>query len=221
MGRALSGKSDRQALTGTRTRGRPKVIPDERQRATILRETRDLFIEEGYARATTEKVATRSRISKRTLYRLFPSKEELFAAIIDTHRRSMLDLPGDYDIIPLTDALERIFRIDLTPEEEHERYAVLRLAIIESARFPELDALFRQHGPEKSLSLLAEWFARQRTLGRIVVDDVDSTAKMLMDMIFGAVTFKRKGEVDWPHGAERKAHIRRCIHVFVNGIRPR
>ncbi|MBE0532202.1 MAG: helix-turn-helix transcriptional regulator [Rhodospirillales bacterium] len=180
-----------------------------------------MFIEEGYARTTTDKVAARCKISKRTLYRLFSSKEDLLAAVVDAHRQSMLDLPGNRDDLPLTDALEAIFIIDIDAEADRERVAFLRFALLESAQFPEIDTLVRQRGPEMALALLADWFAHQRTLGRIEIDDVDSAARMLMDMIFGAVVVKTMGELEWPGGDERKTYIRRCIRVFVNGIRSR
>ena len=217
----LDKRQRRGTVTRQATRGRPKVVSDEVQREAILLQARELFIAEGYARTTTEQVAARCRISKRTLYRLFPSKNALFAAIIDSHRQTMLDLPGDYDDLPLTDALERIFRIDIDARQERERTAFIRIAILESDRFPMLDTLLRKHGPEKSRALLAEWFARQRARNRIAVDDTASAAKMLMDMVFGGVEFKRKGAPDWPGNDERRAHVRRCIQIFVNGVRKR
>ena len=217
----LKSKVHECTISLPRSRGRPKLGSDDAQKNSIIAQAYELFREEGYARSTTDEVAARCKISKRTLYRLFPSKSALFAAIVDAHRQSMLDLPGDYDALPLTDALERIFKVDIDPVVARERFAFLRLMILESAKFPELEAIALQHGRDMSRSLLADWFAHQRTLGRIVIDDVESAAKMLIDMIVGAIVVKIGGEVEWPGGDRYSAYVRRCIHLFVNGIRPR
>jgi AcrR family transcriptional regulator len=196
-------------------------VPDAVQQRAIAETARALFIRQGYGQTTTDEVAARCQISKRTLYRLFPSKQDLFAAAVDAHRQAMLDLPGDDDDLPLTEALERIFRVDIDPEADRERGAFLRLVMIESEQFPELNDILRERGIDRSRSLLASWFARQRELGRIELDDVESGARMLMDMMFGAVAFKLGKDLALRQGEERKAHLQRCIGVFVNGIRPR
>ena len=209
------------ANTARRSRGRPKVTSDTAQREKIVSCARELFAHEGYAQSTMEKIATQCKMSKRTLYRLFPSKEDLFAAIVETHRQTMLALPGDYDGLPLTDALERIFKIDLNEKQERDRQAFIRMTLQEACRHPDLETLFLRHGPEKALSLLSDWFAHQSDAGRIVIGDPGTTARMLMDMIFGAVVLKPVQDFEWPSLEKRRDYIRRCIDIFINGIRAR
>jgi AcrR family transcriptional regulator len=47
------------------------------------------FMEEGYAGASTLKIATRAKVSKRELYALFGSKQEILRACIATRARRM------------------------------------------------------------------------------------------------------------------------------------
>jgi AcrR family transcriptional regulator len=208
---------DDNPINTRKQRGRPKLVSDVTQRKAIIFGAWRLFIEGGYRNFTTDEVAARCKISKRTLYKLFSSKADLFVAIVDAHRQSMLALPGEYDDLPLEEALERIFKIDSDANSYRERIAFLRFAIGEAVQFPELDAILREHGADKSLSLLAEWLDRQRA--RVDIDNVYSAAKMLMDMIFGAVVVKAGGELEWPADEDRRLHMRRCIHVFLNGVR--
>ena len=42
----------------------------------------DLFVEKGYAATRVEEVAARAGVSKGTLFLYFPSKEELFKAVV-------------------------------------------------------------------------------------------------------------------------------------------
>lgn len=205
-----------------RNRGRPKVVSDDVQRSLIVEGARQLFIESGYGRTTTDDVAARCRISKQTLYRLFPGKPALFAAVVDAHRHSMLALPGDYDSLPLDQALQQIFQIDIDPQVERDSMALLRLVTLESQQHPELEEMLWLYGADRSRAELAKWLIRQRKRGLIRIDDGDSAARMLMDMMFGAVVLRTGGKSAGPSATyRRRDHIRRCVSVFLNGIRAR
>ena len=204
-----------------RGRGRPKLMSDEQQAAAIARQARDLFVENGYARTSMEEIAARRRISKRTLYRLFPSKAAIFGAIVDDHRHSMLALPGDYDDLPLEEAIGRIFLVDIDEETHRKRIEVLRLVIVEGRQFPELTAMLREHGGDKSLTMLTQWLEAQARRGRIDIEDAATTAKMLMDVMFGAIAMQGVEGLQWPGGDAWRLHLRRSIRIFVNGVRRR
>jgi AcrR family transcriptional regulator len=203
-----------------RRRGRPKLHNDDARRSEIVACAQEIFIARGYAGTTTDVVAARCRMSKQTLYRLFPSKTALFRAMIEAHRQTMLDLPRRGDDGSLAEAIAAIFRVDIGADEERARAAFIHLAMMESRQFPEIADLVRRYGVEPSRRLLAEWLAEQRTRGAIRLDDVESTARMLMDMIFGAMG-PPSGNHDWSDLAARKVHIRRCIGVFLDGVRAR
>jgi AcrR family transcriptional regulator len=203
-----------------RRRGRPKLRADEARRSEIVAGAREIFLARGYAGTTTDVVAARCRMSKQTLYRLFPSKTALFRAMIEAHRQTMLDLPRDDEDVPLADAIAAIFRIDIDADEERARAAFIHLAMMESRQFPEVADLVRRYGVEPSRRLLAEWLADQRARGAIRLADAESGARMLMDLIFGAMG-PPSGDRGWSDLAARKVHIRRCIDVFLDGVRAR
>lgn len=60
--------------------------PRQRRKHTrpqeLLDAALDLFTEKGFAAARTEEVARRAGVSKGTLYLYYPSKEELFKAVV-------------------------------------------------------------------------------------------------------------------------------------------
>jgi AcrR family transcriptional regulator len=204
-----------------RGRGRPKLKSDEQQAAAIARQARDLFVEKGYARTPMEEVAARCHISKRTLYRLFPNKLEIFGAIVDDHRQSMLALPGDYDDLPLEEAIDRIFLVDIDDEAHRKRIEVIRLAIVESRQLPELIASVRERGADKSQAMLTEWLEAQARRGRIDIEDAGTTARALMDMMFGAIVMNRGEGPQRSGGDDLRIYLRRVIRIFVNGVRRR
>lgn len=202
-------------------RGRPKLVPDDHQSAHIVEHARQLFLERGYGGTTTGDIAAACHVSKQTLYRLFPGKGALFTAVVEAHRQSMLDIGPDYHDLPLAEALEKIFRIDISPEADRERMALIKLVLTEAPLFPELGAIAEQYGREKSLAELSAWLRDNHECRKIVVDDTGWMASMLIDMIFGPTFSKIERDFEWPAHTERQAHIRRCINVFLNGIYPR
>jgi TetR/AcrR family transcriptional repressor of mexJK operon len=203
-----------------RKRGRPKVVTDEAQRALVVEGARTLFLEKGYGRTTTDDVAERCRISKQTLYRLFPSKQDLFAAVVDVHRQSMLALPGNYEGMTLDEALQKIFKLDIDARADWERMALLRMVMLEAPQFPELLNIMRHQGAQRSHAELASWLSEMRERGAIETDDTSSIARILMDMIFAPPILETDGiGRGSPDG--HQAHIRRCIQVFLRGVTPR
>ncbi|WP_029003604.1 TetR/AcrR family transcriptional regulator [Azorhizobium doebereinerae] len=207
-----------------RPRGRPRTASDADRRAGILKAALRLFQAEGYAGTTTEMVAAEARISKQTLYRLFPSKAELFRALVIDHRATMLELPLQRAGLPLDEAIAAVFRFDLSPEAEQERRAFVHLAMREGHDVPEIHAILREAGPDASRRMLAEWLAAQAETGAIVLEDADSAARMLMDMLFGAMLHfsdPRHGPPTGPARAARLVHLKRCVRTFLDGVRPR
>jgi AcrR family transcriptional regulator len=63
--------------------GRPRALPLEQQRRSVLDAARAVFAESGYHGATIEAVARRSGIARPTVYELFGGKGRLFEAVLD------------------------------------------------------------------------------------------------------------------------------------------
>jgi len=78
-----------------RERARP-LSPDER-RAAIIAATRPLLMEHGQ-RTTTKLVAEAAGVAEGTIFRVFPTKEKLFEAVLD----------AEFDPEPFLDAIARI-----------------------------------------------------------------------------------------------------------------
>lgn len=199
-------------------RGRPKCMPDAKQCDVIVNCARGLFVKKGYGATTTEDIAAACRISKQTLYRLFPGKAALFAAVVEAHRQKWLDLPKGDDDLPLAERLAQIFMIDISDEADRERVDVIRLVLAEGRNFPELAEILTRHGAEFSRAQLADWLAKQTARGRLKPGNNAARAHILLDMVFGAIIMKNVGDMDWPAGERRRAHIRGCIDIFLHGV---
>jgi TetR/AcrR family transcriptional regulator len=56
----------------------------------LLNAALELFVEKGFSATRSDEVATRAGVSKGTLYLYFPSKEELFKAVIRTNLATLI-----------------------------------------------------------------------------------------------------------------------------------
>ena len=77
--RGDAADADLQAQEPGRRR-RKEARPQE-----LIDAAMDLFVERGFAGTRSEEVAKRAGVSKGTLYLYFPSKEDLFKAVVRTH----------------------------------------------------------------------------------------------------------------------------------------
>jgi AcrR family transcriptional regulator len=80
---STGARSDPPATSAKRGPGRPRALPLEEQRRRVLGAARTVFAQHGYHGATIEAVARGSGTPRPTVYELFGTKEELFAAVVD------------------------------------------------------------------------------------------------------------------------------------------
>ena len=195
-------------------------MSDEKRRAMIVAEAKKLFIKKGFNGTSTELIAARCRISKQTLYRLFPGKLEIFVAMVESNRMHMFDIGEECDDLPLDQALAKIFMIELDQQSYELRATFLRAMHIESVQHPQLRDILRDQSGARSRAELTAWLDRQCAKGRLDIDDTDNAAHLLLDIFAGAVIFAAIGGFGWDNQEERVAHFRLCIDVFLRGTLP-
>jgi TetR/AcrR family transcriptional regulator, mexJK operon transcriptional repressor len=142
----LNSATQRVKVALPRERRRPRGRPNAQQlvelEARLIRVARQAFIAHGYGATSMNQVARAARLSKTTLYTRFPSKADLFRAIVDEqvrrvggvgqrpiYRRSSATLEAK-----LRDYIEHMTRISL----RGEILQINRLIFSEATRFPEL-----------------------------------------------------------------------------------
>lgn len=198
--------------------GRPKIRSDEEQREIILTQAMEAFLESGFIGTRMDDLASTCRISKRTLYRFFPSKLDLFAAMVQEHRGSMIDFPPDLDGLSLETALLRIFRVELDPAADSRRMLFVQRTLADARTLPELGEILHNEGGEQARRLLADWLAARKVREPIGTGDPYHLATMLIDLVFGSLALKPATNCGWPGGADRKAYLQDCIRYFVHGV---
>lgn len=59
-------------------------MPKQQRRAHVLEAARSVFVESGYYAAAMDEIAVRAGVSKPVLYQHFPSKQDLYVALLDS-----------------------------------------------------------------------------------------------------------------------------------------
>ncbi|MDX2203785.1 MAG: TetR/AcrR family transcriptional regulator [Hyphomicrobiaceae bacterium] len=146
------------------------------KRGEILRAAAKLFFEKGYEATTTRDIATLARTSKRTVYAEFPSKEMILRALIGGSSAEIteaidLELPATRDELLAT--LRAFARRLLAFVMEHRRLSMLRLAIAESLRSPEIGREIESAGRQRMISSVDRVLRHAAALGLVRGPDIE------------------------------------------------
>jgi TetR/AcrR family transcriptional regulator, mexJK operon transcriptional repressor len=148
--------------------------------AAILKAATEVFLREGYARASVDAIAEAAGVGKQTVYGHFGDKQQLFLAVVErAHATSPLDLA---DLITdtgdpradLTAAAKWVIRGVTTPEIA----ALHRLTIAELTHHPELQRSWRDDQRGRSvIDAIAAYLAACDRRGTLTVPDPQTAAR--------------------------------------------
>jgi len=148
----------------------------------------DLFVEKGFAATRAEEVAHRAGVSKGTLFLYFPTKEELFKAVI---RENIIKLfptwQQEYDAFEGTSADMLRFAMRTWWERMGKTRAsgVVKLVMSEAQNFPEIAAFYQAEVIQPGNHLIRNILARGVASGEFRAMDLDQAVyTVVAPMIF-------------------------------------
>ncbi|OCO98429.1 MULTISPECIES: TetR/AcrR family transcriptional regulator [unclassified Ensifer] len=207
-----------------RPRGRPQVRSDDETRRVIILAAERQFCDLGYEAANINIIARNSGVSTKTLYRLFPTKADLFERVISL-RIAEFVLEADEENIEAADVRTGLVR--LLAAYGHlvlaaDTIAIIRLVLAEAERFPEVATTFWEQAIERTNATLERWLKAQVAQGRLVIADPHLAAGMLRGMMAmepqRAVMMGRVSSID---DATVAARAESCAAIFLAGALPR
>jgi len=153
----------------------------------------DLFVEKGFAATRVEEVAAHAGVSKGTLFLYFPSKEELFKAVV---RENM--------VRHQTEGVEEIARFEgSTPAlleylmlEWWRRYGatkasgISKLVMSEASNFPDLARFFQDEVVTPGHAMVRSVLQRGIERGEFRAVDMDLTVHSVLAPLLFLVTWK-------------------------------
>ena len=144
---------------------KPEDAGETQVRRRILEAAFSAFMERGFVEASTLEIATRARASKRELYALFGSKQDMLIACIRERARRFevpAELPAPQDRNTLARVLAAFGSKLLREVSAPAVIMVFRLAIAEALRTPEVAQALNAVGMEASRATLREIMIRAR-----------------------------------------------------------
>lgn len=174
-----------------RGRGRPRD-PETDERITTA--AAELLLQRGFDRTTVDDVAARAGVGKATVYRRWPSKEDLAVAAMETLYNVEMPEPDTGDIRrDLTEA----YRSVLAFVNTRDGAAFLRTSIAESVRDDRIAALHRE-STERRENASRVTLERAIKRGQVRPDiDIDSAIQWLGGLLaIRAITHRPMPTVD-------------------------
>lgn len=177
MARKAAPKRRKEAGDGISVRGR------------ILEAAFAAFMKNGFAATSTLEIATRARVSKRELYAVVGTKEEMLVACI-TERAQRLEAPADLPEPRDREALAQLltaFGAQLLREvTDPAVIGVFRLAIAEALNAPEVAMILDSVGRGTSRAALRKIMIQAHTSG-LVEGHPAQLSQQFAALLFGDV----------------------------------
>jgi AcrR family transcriptional regulator len=224
---------ERPARRKTSTRaavrlGRPPKELEGQVEERILSAARKVFLERGFEGASVDEIAMAARSGKPTIYARVGDKRALFTAVV---MRDVVSRIAEFksDVPPGGTIEERLARVSIAMLKwtlDGERMALLRLAIAEVNRFPELASTVsrtaQQLSTEVAIRFLGE-MAQSDEIGRLPAfapDRIAITARTFLDLVVLPMLLRGLFEQDDAVlNKEMSTHVARRISFFLAACR--
>ena len=176
-GKAKSGAAPR----ATRTR-----LTEDRI-AELLDIAAEVFIVEGFAAASTNRIASLASASKATFYSRFPTKQDLFLAVIERRITRIFEQVARFpDGESMRGCMTQFAKGVLTVAFSPEQIALIRMISMESGKYPELAQRFYTLGPKRAEDSLAAYLVGRTKRGELVDEDPLTMARNFMNLLTGS-----------------------------------
>jgi AcrR family transcriptional regulator len=194
----------------------------------ILDAARHAFLEHGLAGASVDKIARLARAGKPTIYARFPNKEALFTAVV---MQSIAANIARYEAHTPTGATleERLESAAVTMLQwilASDSIRLMRIAIAEASRFPDLASsvfgMGRERGAQAVARLLAEAAQSDElgTLPALAPEHLATTTRFFQELVlFPLVLRALFGEKLEQLCAEIGPHVKRSVAFFLAACR--
>lgn len=167
--------------------------PRQAKTEKILDAALQTFLESGYGAASVDVITARAGVSKATVYTRFPSKQDMFAAVIERECKACAERMSLAEVSPAPDLARALYRIADTLLDIillPQNLAIQRLVIAEWPRFPELGRVFYESGPLGTLRNLATFLHSEHERGLLRIDDATAAAQHFISLLRGDIQIR-------------------------------
>jgi TetR/AcrR family transcriptional regulator of autoinduction and epiphytic fitness len=165
-------------------RNQPRTRLTDRKRAAILEAAVAEFRAHGFDNTSMDAIAAAAEVSKRTVYNHFPSKEGLFAAIVDELMSRSDAVPEyQYDSVDtLEHQLIEIGRSVVTLLASDDFQNLARVIMSRFLQSPQLTRTMTSESRHPETGI-ANWIREAKADGRLDVQDSKQAARQFMGLL--------------------------------------
>jgi len=198
-------------------REKPRLT--DRKRAAIVRAAAAEFQANGFDGTSMDQIAARARVSKRTVYNHFPSKEDLFREIIGqlTARLERTDhFPFDVERA-LEDQLITIGATVIDAISGDDFISLTRVVLSRFLQRPDLAEKAIGSGQKPFRAGLTAWIEAARAAGRLEIGDADLAARQFVALLNSAAFWPQllAGQPPLSAGARNEV-LRDTVSMFLD-----
>jgi AcrR family transcriptional regulator len=189
----------------------------------LLEVATKFFLEKGFEGASVSEIARAAHASKETLYSRYPTKEELFRAVM-LRRTEVMNAPILTALSPDSPPEKALFVLGSMVLErmlKDETMAMHRTIAMDRLRFPELAKIFYETGPARLLALVAKYLQEQVSAGRLCKMDSMLGARRFIALLNAETMIKLNlGIGSKPLKMEQEEMVESAVAFFLRGYRP-
>lgn len=228
---AMKNSSLKRAPARAKRAGRFGRPPKERAgevEARILDAARKIFVERGFEGASMDELAEAARAGKPTIYARFGDKRALFTAVVTRDVVSRItQFKGEVPTgATVEERLARLATATVHWTLDPERLGLMRLAVAEAPRFPDLASTVSRTARELSTEVAARYLgemAQSDQLGSLPAfapERLATTARFFLDLVVVPFLLRALFEVN-PKTlqAEIGPHVARSVAFFLAACR--
>lgn len=169
-------------------RGRPPAAEVGERKARLLDTAAAVFIEAGFAGATMANIARRGGCSLETLYKLYPTKADLFSEVLGRRCRAFFDTLGSLsEDLSLEEGLLHYAKQMLFILMKENNDDIYRIIIAEQNSFPMLGQLLWERGPNRAFRILSEFLSKKAAQDKLNITNPRRASEIFNSLIiFGA-----------------------------------
>jgi AcrR family transcriptional regulator len=162
-------------------------VRKQTRRSAIVREARRAFLRDGYAGMSMSGLIATLGGSKATLWSYFPSKADLFAAVLEEAAGAYARDVGEVLRLSddLRDGLFELCKSLIGKIVSPEPLQLTRLVLAESERIPEVGEIFYAHALQPMETAVAAFLSCHMEAGRLRNVGPMPAARLLIDLCNG------------------------------------
>ena len=204
------------AMTTTQQR-----ISSVDRRQQILGIATEMFAEKGFGGTTTREIAAHAQVNEALIFRHFPTKEELYWAVLEAKVRSEdFHLRLEELLSGAANVREALLAVaDWTLQRRAEDHATTRLSMFCALERHELSQRFFGHFIAEYFEVLANYLRRQMCQGVLRSADPIMAARTFMGaVVYHSLIQELFGPVDTTGNTDAREASRLMVSIWLDGM---